>query len=215
MSRAQTRFRNDRLRSTNDLITANLALSWNPRNEGGNSVAWPGTSPRITKRVRSSRSIIRFCSFITSARNTMTPRFYLSRTELYVGYTSIYTELFGKEEKRGVFAKGGPCSAVWHCPNIFFVPWLRPPRVYIDYREELGSKTTRARARTRVCVHTRTRAHTRAPQSVAFKRRPATIIRWGFRIASGGLAPIVVTSIQPIKIPRYVYHARASACRAC
>lgn len=39
----------------------------------------------------------------------------------------------------------------------------------------------------------------------------ATIIRWGFRIASGGLAPIVVTSIRPMKIPGYTGCPRPTA----
>lgn len=39
----------------------------------------------------------------------------------------------------------------------------------------------------------------------------ATIIQWGFRIASGGLAPIVVTSIRPMKIPGYTGCPRPTA----
>lgn len=39
----------------------------------------------------------------------------------------------------------------------------------------------------------------------------ATIIRWGFRIASGGLASIVVTSIRPMKIPGYTGCPRPTA----
>lgn len=100
---AQTRFRNDRLGSTNDLITANLALSWNPRNEGGNS-RWLDLERHHELLSASGLpgSIIRFCSFITSARNTMTPRFCLSQTESYTPGTSIYIPCYSAKRKRGV-----------------------------------------------------------------------------------------------------------------
>jgi len=44
-------------------------------------------------------------------------------------------------------------------------------------------------------------ARTRVRAQLSARAAAATIIRWGFRIASGGLASIVVTSIRPMKIP--------------
>jgi len=50
-------------------------------------------------------------------------------------------------------------------------------------------------ARARVCVRARV-----CELRLSARAAAATIIRWGFRIASGGLASIVVTSIRPMKI---------------
>lgn len=70
-----------------------------------------------------------------------------------------------------------------------------------------------ARARARVCTVALCDARVCAGYGCFQRARAAaaTIIRWGFRIASGGLAPIVVTSIRPMKIPGYTGCPRPTA----
>lgn len=101
-------------------------------------------------------SIIRFCSFIASA--TMTPRFYLSYSMPYTRYNHL---LCGVErERRGMSSRRvAPVVRRDTVQTFSLSRWLRPPRVYIDYREELGPYPLCAcecpRVRTRI-VHAHT-----------------------------------------------------------